>query len=268
VPVTYVEIINQTIVYAAAVKDADPTAKLAAPSEIQFGWYPDWGGDKNVILFLQNLKAYEDQHGKRILDIFDAHYPDADDNHWPKLTDVAHLRKVVDQYYPGTDISFSEWTMSGAGPLNGAMAVADQLGQYARNRVVFASLWGISANDLNGPLGFTYRVFRNYDGKGSMFGDQYISGTSSSDDGQLSIHASIRQSDGALILLVINKISANQKSTLSLKGFNAASTAHVFEYGAGNENAIVPKPDISVSSSGFTYSYSAFSLTVVVIPHT
>jgi len=266
-PVTYEEIVNQTIIYASAVKEADPTAILAAPSEIQFGWYPDWGGDKNVIYFLQNLKAYEDQHGKRILDSFDVHYPDADDNHWPKLTDITHLRQVVDQHYPGTDISVSEWTMSGAGPLNGALAVADQLGHYARNRVAFASLWGLSSSDIAGPLGFTYRVFRNYDSKGSMFGDQYISGTTTSDDSQLSVHAAIRQSDGALTILVINKISADQKSTLSLKGYSGASTAHVFEFGAGNEKAIVPKPDISVSSSGFTYSYSAFSLTLVVIPH-
>jgi len=217
--------------------------------------------------FLQSLKAYEDQHKIRILDSFDAHYPDADDNHWPKLTDVTHLRQVVDQHYPGTDISFSEWTMAGAGPLNGALAVADQLGQFARNRVAFGSIWGLSTNDITGPLGFSLRVFRNYDSKGSMFGDQYISGTTSSDDGHLSIHAAVRQSDGALTILVINKISADQKSTLTLKGFSA-TTAHVFEYGASNEHAIVPKPDISVSSSGFTYSYSAFSLTLVVIPHT
>jgi len=265
-PVTYQEIVNQTIIYASAVKEADPTAKLAAPSEIQFGWYPDWGGDKNVIFFLQNLKAYEDKNGKRILDSYDAHYPDSDDNHWPKLTDVAHLRKMVDQYYPGTDISFSEWSMTGKGPLNGALATADQLGHYAANRVAFASLWGLSTSDVDGPLGFTYRVFRNYDGKGSMFGDRYVSGSSTTDDSRLSVHAAIRQGDGALTILVINKISADQKSTLSLKGFNAGSSAHVFEYSASNEKAIVSKPDISVSSSGFTYTYSAFSLTLVVIP--
>jgi len=265
-PVTYAEIVNQTIIYASAVKEADPTAKIAAPSEIQFGWYPDWGGDKNVMYFLQNLKAYEDKNGKRILDVFDVHYPDANDNHWPKLTDVAHLRKMVDQYYPGTDISFSEWTMAGSGALNGALAVVDQIGEYARARTAFASLWGLSTADINGPLGFSFRIFRNYDTKGSMFGDQYISGTMSGNEAQSSIHSAIRKSDGALTILVINKMSADQKSVLSLKGFNPASKAHVFEYGADNEKAIVSKPDISVSSSGFTYSYSAFSITLVVVP--
>jgi len=265
-PVTYAEIINQTIIYAAAVKEADPTALLAAPSEIQFAWYPDWGGEKNVMLFLQALKAYQDKNGKRILDTFDVHYPDANDNHWPKLTDVSRLRKMVDQYYPGTGISFSEWTMAGAGALNGALAVADQLGCFAQNNAVFASLWGLSVSDVSGPLGFAFKIFRNYDGQGSMFGNQYISGTSSASDGQLSIHAALRSSDGALTILVINKISADQKSVLTLKGFTGATSASVYEYGADNESAIVKKPNIAVSDTGFTTTYSAFSMTLVIIP--
>jgi phage pi2 protein 07 len=265
-PVTYAEIVNQTLIYSLAIKQADATAKVAAPSEIQFAWYPDWGGDKNVIYFLQNLKAYQDQHGQRLLDIYDVHYPDANDNHWPKLTDVSHLRKVVDQYYPGTDISFSEWTMAGAGPLNGALAVADQLGHFAQNGVAFASIWGLGDTDITGPLGFVFRVFRNYDGKGSMFGDQYISGSSTGDDSVLSVHAALRSSDGALTILVINKIASDQKTTVAFKGFTPSAMAHVFEYGAGNEAAIVAKPDISVTSAGFTTTFSSFALTMVVVP--
>jgi hypothetical protein len=264
--VTYEEIVNQTITYASVIKEVDSTASVAAPSEIQFGWYPDWGGDKNVIYFLQNLKAYETQHGKRILDSFDVHYPDADDNHWPKLTDVAHLRGVVDQYYPGTGISFSEWTMAGKGPLNGALAVADQLGHYAKNAALWASLWGLSTTDINGPLGFTLKVFRNYDGKGSMFGDQYVSGTSSENDAVLSIHSAIRTSDGALTILVINKIASDQDTNVSIKGFTHAGTAQVFEYGAANQGAIVSKPPVNVNSQGFSRTFSAYSLTLVILP--
>ena len=85
-PVTYDEIINQTILYASAVKKADASATVAAPSEIQFAWFPvravvevcinvltkyqDWGGDKNVIKFLTALKEYDQKNGKRILDSY------------------------------------------------------------------------------------------------------------------------------------------------------------------------------------------------------
>jgi len=263
-PVTYPEIVAQTIAYASAVKQADPTAEVAAPSEIQFGWYSDWGADKNVTYFLQQLANYEKQHGQRILDTYDAHYPDADDGHWPKLRDVAHLRQVVDQTYPGTKISFSEWSLSQAGALNGALAVADQLGHYAANQIAWASFWGLGGNDLQGPISFTFRMFRNYDGHGSTFGDEYVS-SATSDDSTLSVHAAIRKSDGALTILVINKIGGDQQSNLNLRGFNPKSSAQVYQFSAGNEKAIVSRPAINVSSNGFTYSYAAFSLTLIVV---
>eukprot|EP01121_Diplochlamys_sp_Union-15-3_P005268 TRINITY_DN15597_c0_g1_i1.p1 TRINITY_DN15597_c0_g1~~TRINITY_DN15597_c0_g1_i1.p1 ORF type:complete len:652 (-),score=145.36 TRINITY_DN15597_c0_g1_i1:70-2025(-) len=262
--VTYEEIVNQTIIYGSAVKEADPTALLAAPSEIQFAWYPDWGGEKNIVFFLQALQQYEKSHGKRILDTYDCHYPDANDNHWPKLTDVDKLRTIVDQTYPGTGISFSEWTLSGTGPLNGALAIADQFGQFAKNKVVFASVWGVSTSDLDGPIGFAFRVFRNFDGKGNGFGDQYVS-SSSSDDATVSVHSSIRSSDEALIIAVINKTPGIQESYLTLKGFNPKSSAQVYQYSAANVKAIVSKPNANVSSSGFQYNYDSFSITIIIL---
>jgi len=239
---------------------------LAAPSEIQFAWYPAWDGDKNVIFYLQQMQQYEKQHGQRILDTYDIHYPNSI-SRWPKLTDVEHIRELVDKYYPGTKISFSEWSLAGTGPLGGALAFADNLGHFAKNQIAWASIWGINFGDLHGPVSYAYRVLRNYDGHGNGFGDNYISSSSTGDDAALSVHAAIRNSDGALTILVINKIAGDQTSTLTLKGFNPKSPAQVFQFSAGNEQAIVSKPSINVAGSGFTYSYAAFSLTMVEIPH-
>ena len=44
-----------------------------------------------------------------------------------------------------------------------------------RNKVLFASIWGMGVADLTGPVSFGLRIFRNYDGKGSVFGDVYLS---------------------------------------------------------------------------------------------
>jgi len=261
--VTYPEIVNQSIIYAVAVKNADASATVAAPSEIQFAWFPDWGGLKNVEYFCQQMQAHEKSTGKRILDTYDAHYPDTN-NHWPVLTDVAKLKQTVDSTYPGTGISFSEWTMAGTGPLGGALALADQLGQYAANQVVWASIWGFSDADLKGPVSYGLRIYLNYDGKGSTFGDKYVSG-SSSQDSTLSVHAALRSSDGALTILVINKIAAAQKSTLTLSNYTPGNTARVYQYGIANQNAIVQAPNLSVSSAGFSTVFEPFSLTMVVL---
>jgi len=213
--------------------------------------------------FLQQLKQYEQQNGKRILDTYDAHYPDTN-NHWPKLgVDVDKLRTIVDQTYPGTKISFSEWTMDGTGPLKGALALADELGAFARNRIAWASIWGIS--DTHAPLTYALRMFRNYNGQGAMYGDTYV-GSSSQDATKLAVHSSIRGSDGALVILVINKIGSDQTSTVTIHGFNPKSPAQVYVYGAGNENAIVKNPDLTVGGT-FSAKFAAFSLTLVVIPH-
>jgi hypothetical protein len=265
-PVTYPEIVNQTILYASAVKQADPTAKVAAPSEIQFGWYPDWGGTKNVQYFLQELQAYEKAHGIRLVDTYDAHYPDAGDNHWPILKDVDTVRKVIDETYPGTGLSFSEWTLAGLGPLGGALAIADQLGHYAKNQVAWASIWGLGDTDLTAPVSYGLRIYRNYDGKGSEFGDSYVNSTSAG-DGTLSVHAALRSSDSALTILVINKIASDQTSTVSISNFSfkASSTAIAYKYSNANASSIV-ETSVTLGQTGFSATFVAFSLTLVVIP--
>jgi hypothetical protein len=42
-----------------------------------------------------------------------------------------------------------------------------------KNKVSWASIWGLGVTDLTGPVSFGLRIFRNYDGQGSGFGDMY-----------------------------------------------------------------------------------------------
>jgi len=263
--VTYGEIVNQTILYASAVKKADPTAKVAAPSEIQFGWYPDWGGLSNVKYFLQELQTYDKAHNTRLVDTYDAHYPDADDNHWPLLRDVDLVRQTIDQTYPGTGLSFSEWTLSGLGPLGGALAIADQFGHFAKNKVAWASIWGFSSTDLTGPVSYGLRIYRNYDGMGGEFGDTYVNSTTGN-DGTLSIHAAMRSTDSALTVLVINKVANDQSSTVTIKNFSIQNgSAKVYQYSSANENQIV-QTTVNLNGPSFTTVFPAFSLSMIVIP--
>src|SRR5262249_36484162 len=93
-PTSYDEMRDRTIAYAAAVKASDPTAATLGPAS--WGWTAyfwsalDWapGGSwwnnpqdrlahGNVAFlewYLQQLRAYEQQHGARILDYLDLHY--------------------------------------------------------------------------------------------------------------------------------------------------------------------------------------------------
>jgi hypothetical protein len=87
-PVSYDEMRDRTLQYAAAVKTADPSAKTLGP--VLWGWCayfysaldgcgigPDYQSHGNlpfVPWYLSQLRDYEQQHGQRLLDFLDLHY--------------------------------------------------------------------------------------------------------------------------------------------------------------------------------------------------
>ena len=93
-PTSYDELRDRTYQYAAAIKQADPTAKTLGP--VLYGWTAyfwsakDWapggswwnnpqdrnahGGQPFIEWYLDRMKAYEVQNGTRILDYMDLHY--------------------------------------------------------------------------------------------------------------------------------------------------------------------------------------------------
>ncbi|MBM7112367.1 glycoside hydrolase family 44 protein [Archangium primigenium] len=89
-PVTYDELLERTIAYGTAVRQADPDAIIAGPAE--WGWTNYFssaadvvpGGNKKdrkahgnvplVAWYLKKLREHEKQTGTRILDVFDLHF--------------------------------------------------------------------------------------------------------------------------------------------------------------------------------------------------
>jgi hypothetical protein len=90
-PLSYDELLDRTIKYASAIRDADPDAVIAGPAEWGFTGYnysavdrvagfearPDrraHGDLPLVAWYLKKLAEYEKAHGKRLLDVFDLHF--------------------------------------------------------------------------------------------------------------------------------------------------------------------------------------------------
>ncbi|MBN9392584.1 MAG: glycoside hydrolase family 44 protein [Chloroflexi bacterium] len=310
---TYDELRDRTYQYAAAIKQADPTAQTLGPSN--FGWYVyadsqvpgDRAAHSDVGFsewYLQQMKLYEQQHGVRILDYFDQHYypaqvnpqngqyvtlsPAGDANTqalrlrstrslWdPTYYDESWIQDAgfgpieilplfhqwIDANYPGTRIAITEYNWGGLESINGALAQADVLGIFGRERVDLATLWDPPTSTQ--PGAYAFRIYRNYDGQGSMYGDTWVQ-ASSTDQGQLAVYAAQRTSDQAVTLVIINKTGNSLTSTLNLSNFQPATTAKVFRYSSANLNAIVAQPDQSVTASGFQATYPANSITMVVL---
>ncbi len=251
--------------------------------------------------YLQQMYAYQQKYDVRLLDYFDEHYypsnngscladcpagdattqqqrldstrslwdPTYVDNSWigaqyGAIQLIPRFHSWINQYDPGTKLAISEYNFGGLESINGALTQADVLGIFGREQVDLATIWGPPTPSQ--PGAYAFRMYRNYDGNGSQYGDTWIN-SASSDQSQLAIYGAQRSSDGALTLMVINKTGNDLTSALSLSNANVAANAQVFTYDSSNLNAIVQQPDQSVNSDGFTRTYPANSISLVVIPN-
>jgi hypothetical protein len=324
-PLTYQELLSRTESYAAAVKSADASVKVIGPSD--WGWcaylfsaadpgHCSTGADRQahggmalVPWYLRQLRAWQAQHGKRLLDVLDEHYyPQADGvslapagdaatqalrlrttrSLWdPTYTDeswisdtapggvavalIPRLRGWVAAEYPGTRLGISEYDFGGLESLNGALAQADVLGIFGREGLSLATLWGAGPADQ--PWAYAFRMFRDSDGHGARFGSTSVQALSfdpaqadRANGGQdaLSIYAAQRP-DGTLTVMVINKTAQALTSDLTLTGFTPAAAAQVWRYSAADLSGIQHLADVAVGGQTLTATYSASSITLLVL---
>ncbi|MEP7285554.1 MAG: glycoside hydrolase family 44 protein [Chloroflexota bacterium] len=311
-PLGYIELLNRSKSYAAAIKQSDPSAKVLGPGDFGYFAYitsfdPNDGpnqhnGLKFAEFYLQQMAAYQQSHGGlRLLDYFDEHYyPESKDvtltigagtayvqalrlrstrslwdptyedeeswinqiNGFPPIQLIPTFKSWINTYYPGTKTAITEYNFGGIGSLNGALAQADALGIFGREGLDLATIW--DGPTKTQPVAYAFRMYRNYDGNHAHYGDTWVQSTSG-DQGQLAIYGALRSTDNALTLMIINKTANDLTSSLSLAGYSPASAAKRYVYSAANLNLIVHQADLPVTSSGFTATYPANSITLLVL---
>jgi hypothetical protein len=315
---SYDELRDRTYAYAAAIKQADPSAETLGP--VLYGWTAyfysakdaeaggAWwnnpidrnahGGTPFVEWYLQQMRAYEQQHGVRILDYLDLHnYPEAHDpsrrvglrtagdaemqarrlrstrSLWdPTYVDeswinepvrlIPRMRAWVDTHYPGTKLAITEYNWGGLEHINGALAQADILGIFGREGLDLATLW--TPPSANEPGAFAFRMYRNYDGAGGAFGDRRVSAVSTNQD-VVSIYAA-RTGDNRLTIMLINKSLQAVSAPLTVEGIAPAGPARAYRYSEANLSAIMTLPDVSILPGEPTeLDLPAGSITLLVV---
>jgi hypothetical protein len=294
---TYDEIWNDTRDLGAAVKAADPGAKVLGFSE--WGWLnyfcsalddisngcqasdvdrANHGGTPLVEWLLQQLRDYQQANGTRLVDYIDVHYyaqggntPDITRSLWdPTYTDPSYIGDVirliprmhewVDSNYPGTKLAISEYDLANApDERTNTVIQADVLGIFAREGVDLATrFYAPSAGDLQADA---WRIFRNYDGSGSRFGDTYVRSTSA-DQGRLAVYAARRGADNALTVLVLNKSDEELTSTMGISGHPISGTAAAFRWTGSGISRLADQP---VAGGGMSATFPAKSMTLFVL---
>ena len=281
---TMEEVRSKMIEYGTAVKAADPDALIVGPEEWgwlgyiysghdeqwadKFGWgsaLPDrsgHGGSDYLPWLLDQLRQYNADTGRHVLDVFSVHYypeggvagsdvssttqllrnrstrslwdPNYRDESWiaAKISLIPRLREWADGHYaPGTPIAITEYNWGAETHISGAIAQADVLGIFGREGLDMATRWGTPNSST--PTFKAIKLYRNYDGHNSAFGDISV-GTVSPNPDEVAAFAALRSSDGALTVMVLNKsLSVSRQVTLNMAGISS-SVAHRWQLTADN----------------------------------
>ncbi|HEX3148174.1 MAG TPA: glycoside hydrolase family 44 protein [Gemmataceae bacterium] len=190
-----------------------------------------------------------------------------------KVNLINRMKAWVNGYYPGTKIGVTEYNWGAEGDMNGATTQADIWGIFGREGLDLANRWTTPATGT--PTYLAMKMFRNYDGSDSAFGNTSVSAAVANPD-QVSAFASIRASDGALTVMVINKnLSTGSPGTtpitLNLSNFNAGGPVQVWQLVANSPSnqgvaSINHLANASLSGGTLTANVPLESVTMFVIP--
>jgi hypothetical protein len=193
--------------------------------------------------------------------LWDTNYVDASwINNVIKL--IPRMQSWVATYYPGTKTGITEYNWGAEGHINGATAQADILGIFGREGLDLATRW--TTPDSSTPTYKAMKLYRNYDGTQSAFGNTSVLATGPNPD-TVSIFAAIRSSDGALTVMVINKqLFAAALTTLSITNFLPSGIAQAWQLNPGN--AITRLSDVTFVGNSLSNSLAPQSVTLFVLP--
>jgi len=118
---------------------------------------------------------------------------------------IPRMRAIANMIYPGTPLSFTEWSAAFAGEsdFSTALADADAYGILGRDRLYLASRW--VAPDPANPNYQALKLFRNYDGQHHTFATTSVSATNDGNPNLFSSYAALDSTGTTLTLMVINK---------------------------------------------------------------
>jgi hypothetical protein len=157
------------------------------------------------------------------------------ENSWVQTYDsqflpwIPNIQASINARYPGTKLSFTEYSYGGESDISGGIAQADVLGIYGKYGVYLGCVWIL--HDTPAPVytAAAFNLYLNYDGKGGKFGATGVSETDS-DTVNTSAYSSV-DAGGSLHVVVLNK-SFTQSADLSLQiaGSISYSSAAVYAF--------------------------------------
>ena len=263
---------------------------------VTHGWsfLPDRSANNNwdyIPWYLNQLQQHDATTGQRLLDILSVHFypqggefsndtsvsaqqlrnrstralwdPNYVDESWigTQVSLIPRLENWVSTYYPGTKVAITEYNWGAESHINGATTLADILGIFGREGLDLATYWTTPSTGT--PAYNAMKLYRNYDGRGSSFGETSVAAVVPNPD-EVSVFAAQRAADNALTIVAVNKdLSTAFPVTLQLANFTAETSAQAWQLTA--TNVITPLSDVPMSGSTLSTTLPAQSITLFVV---
>jgi Glycoside hydrolase family 44/Fibronectin type III domain len=175
---------------------------------------------------------------------------------------IPRMRAIANMIYPGTPLSFTEWSAAFAGEsdFSTALGDADAYGILGRERMAMASRWGapLPAN----PNYLALKLYTNYDGAHHGFGTTSVLDTNNGNPNTFSSYAALNSAGTVMTLMVLNKDPQNSaQAQFTLTGFTP-TTYISYTLAATTPTTITASSSQSWSA---TQTFAPYSATLLVI---
>jgi len=264
-----------------------------------YGWgsLPDrnaHGGQDFAPWFLNQVRLRSEAAGKRLMDVFTLHfYPQGGealssdvsismqqrrnrstralwdtnyvDETWiaDKVMLIPRMKDWVATNYPGTLTGITEYHWGAEDYMNGATAQADILGIFGREGLDLATRW--VAPGTGSPAYEAFKIFRNYDGAKSTFGQISVRAISTNSDIVASF-AAVRTNDNALTIVVINKDpQSNAPVNIVLTNYPAGPAAKAWQL---RTNTLSRAADLTIIAGTVSNTFPAQTISILVLAPT
>ncbi|MCK4374924.1 MAG: glycoside hydrolase family 44 protein [Candidatus Brocadiae bacterium] len=266
------------------------------------GWdkYSEQYDNWFINFYLDRMRRAEEEDGRRLLDVLDIHwYPEVrvdgvritldrgvlseamtnariqaprslwDETHreeswigqWRHpIRLLPRLQENIDRYYPGTRLAICEFDYGGGGDVSGAIAHADFLGICGRDGVYMTCHWGALRDyTLAG-----YKVFRNYDGNRSAFGDTSVR-AETSDPVNSSVYASLDDAGRLHIILINKNLEQSVAFNIGVTHGVALTTAEAYVVDSSGPQVGRLAPVTEITANRLTFTAAPLSVNHLVL---
>ncbi len=175
---------------------------------------------------------------------------------------IPRMKALVNAIYPGTPLSFTEWSAAfyNENDFSTALGDAEAYGIFGREGLSFATRWG--APTQGNPNYQALKMYTNYDGAHHGFGTLSVSDLNTGNPSLFSSYAALNSAGTVMTIMVLNEDPANAAQvTFSLNGFSPTT------YVAYTLSSTAAASIAASSSTAWnaTQTFAPYTITLLVV---